>query len=140
MLMSWVPRRASRIVVMDGEQRVLLFQHARPEGGRFWATPGGGVEGDETFEQTARRELVEELGLSDVTLTPLWMRSAEQFFLLQVEALAVDPQLAAAHAAEGILQTRAWTLAELTSTPEVVYPEGLAQELSAWLQTRPGLR
>ena len=50
--------------VVDGQRRVLLFRFS-PYDGRppFWCTPGGKVDDGETYEQAARRELLEEVGL-----------------------------------------------------------------------------
>jgi 8-oxo-dGTP pyrophosphatase MutT (NUDIX family) len=48
-------------LVMDGEGRVLL-QHRRDNG--FWGFPGGATELGETVEETARRETLEETGLT----------------------------------------------------------------------------
>lgn len=65
-----VLRRACGILVFDeSNKRVLLSQ--RGPGARHqhykWEVPGGEVESDETFEEGARREYKEELGV-DVTL------------------------------------------------------------------------
>ena len=41
--------RASARVLLLNEQNQLLMMHAQmPEGHRFWMTPGGGVEADQT--------------------------------------------------------------------------------------------
>ena len=54
------------IACRDGEQdRILLIRHRN---GGHWAFPKGHVEKDETEEQTARREILEETGLQDITL------------------------------------------------------------------------
>lgn len=48
-------------VVITHESRVLLV---RPNyGHRLWTVPGGAVERGETFEEAARREMKEEVGL-----------------------------------------------------------------------------
>jgi len=58
------PRRAGRVLLIDAQQRVLLFHFKdRINDTSFWVTPGGGLDGDETFAQAARRELGEETGL-----------------------------------------------------------------------------
>ena len=44
--------------------RVPLFRHAGSHGRSFWATPGGGLEDGERFEQAACREASEELGVT----------------------------------------------------------------------------
>lgn len=47
---------------------VLLIQRKNPPFQGTWALPGGFIEMDETLEATARRELYEETGVSDVHL------------------------------------------------------------------------
>jgi 8-oxo-dGTP pyrophosphatase MutT (NUDIX family) len=55
---------------------VLLFRFSYKRGalaGRtYWATPGGGLEEGDTFEQAAIRELKEETGLHVDTIGPKW--------------------------------------------------------------------
>ncbi|MEU3980480.1 NUDIX domain-containing protein [Streptomyces sp. NPDC026672] len=58
-------RHAARAVVLDEDDRVLLCRFALPDPVPrvVWATPGGGLEGDETPLAALRRELHEEVGL-----------------------------------------------------------------------------
>src|SRR3954451_18539565 len=67
-------RPSARLLILDPSGRVLLFRFVHKTGalaGRdFWATPGGGVEDGETFEQTAHRELLEETGIRVQTIGP----------------------------------------------------------------------
>lgn len=51
-------RRSARVILVDAEDRVLLFRS-----GELWFTPGGGIEVGETVVQAAVRELQEETGL-----------------------------------------------------------------------------
>ena len=58
-----------------GVSVVLLNKHGnwllqRRSDSGLWGVPGGGMEVGETFEQVAARELLEETGLSGVTLHP----------------------------------------------------------------------
>jgi 8-oxo-dGTP diphosphatase len=88
-------RRAARIVVLDAQGRVLLFRHAGSHGRSFWATPGGGLDDGETFEQAACREASEELGVTSMSLRLLWeatndfvhvahpVRQQERYFLME---------------------------------------------------------
>jgi 8-oxo-dGTP diphosphatase len=56
----------------EGELKVLLIQRGlEPFKGR-WALPGGFVRVEETLDEAARRELVEETGLKDVFLEQLY--------------------------------------------------------------------
>lgn len=143
-------RRASRLIVLDQEGRILLFRHRRKTGETFWAPPGGGLEADEgeTFEQAALREAFEELGLRPPGIAFLWervtdfiyidrpVRQQERFFRVEGDLSGLLSNVEGTHREEGILETKWWTLAELESTQEVIFPEGLATELR--LRTPPG--
>ena len=48
---------------------VLLIQRKHPPFEGHWALPGGFIEMEETLETSARRELAEETGVTDVALT-----------------------------------------------------------------------
>jgi len=68
-------RLTSRIVVMDPQGAVLLFNTAAPDTSRFsrWITPGGGVDPGETHFAAAQRELFEETGQRvDIDPDPVW--------------------------------------------------------------------
>lgn len=59
-------RRVSRIVVVDEDERILLFYTSTPKlvSPRIrWITPGGGVEDHESHHEGALRELYEETGI-----------------------------------------------------------------------------
>ena len=57
------PRPASRILLVDGAGRTLLFRFTPADRPPFWCTPGGAVDPGESYAQAARRELLEEVGL-----------------------------------------------------------------------------
>jgi 8-oxo-dGTP pyrophosphatase MutT (NUDIX family) len=147
--MEPVLRLAARALVIDAARRVLLVEFA--EGAEtWWATPGGGLETGESHEDAIRRELVEEVGLSEVALGPcIWrrehvfpwrgrlLRQRERFFLVQVGAPAIAPALSAAQLLlEGIARQRWWTLAELESSTETFTPRRLPELVRAILQGR----
>jgi TDG/mug DNA glycosylase family protein len=68
---SGLPVRESvRALVRDGRDRVLLLRYG-DEYGDWWITPGGGRELGESDEHTLRRELEEEVGLTDFEPGPL---------------------------------------------------------------------
>src|SRR6185437_6641227 len=94
-------RRAGRVIVLDPEDRVLLFRYDDgPPNGRHWCTPGGGLNEGEDYRAGARRELFEEAG------RPFG-------------------EVADMHVSDGIAAWRWWTLAELDATDEVIWPPGL---------------
>jgi 8-oxo-dGTP pyrophosphatase MutT (NUDIX family) len=137
------PRRAARLLVIDPRgDAVLLFQY-EDDGRRWWATPGGALDGDETFEDAALREAAEELAVDARRLLPLWhrtvefsfrgrhVRQEEQYFLLRLppDDVALGPQVREAHLREGIIAARWWSLDELETSSEQVFPEDLSQRV-----------
>jgi 8-oxo-dGTP diphosphatase len=132
-------RGAARLVVVDSRNRVLLLLYVRPTGQKFWATPGGGLEDGETFEEAAAREALEELGVrnphvyelcdrtTDFVLVDRQVHQTERLFLLRVESLEFDDEVREVHSREGILETRWWSLAELSDSSELIFPKDLAE-------------
>ena len=134
-------RRAGRVIVLDPADRVLLFRYDDgPPNGRHWCTPGGGLNDGEDYAAGAQRELAEETGWFDVpigaevherTLTMAYadeiVRQHERFFLARVDAACRGlGQVADMHLCDGIAAWHWWTLAELDTTGEVIWPPGLA--------------
>jgi ADP-ribose pyrophosphatase YjhB (NUDIX family) len=134
-------RRAGRVIVLDPDDRVLLFRYDDgPPNRRHWCTPGGGLNDGEDYVAGARRELAEETGWTDVlpgdevyqrTLTMEYadaiVRQYERFFLARVAVARRGlGEVAAMHVSDGIAAWHWWTLAELDATDEVIWPAGLA--------------
>ena len=139
-------RHAGRVIVLDPDDRVLLFRYEDPPPfGVHWATPGGGLERGEDFRAGAMRELREETGWDDVPVgeelpaVARWRvifhaggptRQCERYFLARVPvARRPVADVDGMHAFDGIEDFRWWSLAELETTEDVVYPTGLADVL-----------
>jgi ADP-ribose pyrophosphatase YjhB (NUDIX family) len=146
-------RRAGRVIVLDPDARVLLFRYDDElPNGRHWCTPGGGLNDGEDYETGARRELAEETGWTDVplsgevhdrTLTMKYgdelVRQHEKFFLGRVEvAQRRLGEVQAMHSSDGIAAWHWWTLTEMDTTTEVIWPPGLADLIRGLLGQGPG--
>lgn len=140
-------RHASRALVLDPQNRTLLvrFEH---EGSAWWATPGGGLEGGESYEDAVRRELLEEAGIGGVPIGPCiwvrehtfpWMgkvlRQRERIHLVLVAALPEAPSFSDQRLRqEGIAGRRWWTLEEMLRSEETFTPRRLPQLLQELLE------
>ena len=63
--MALTKRWTSRVLLMDGDDRLLLLcgRDPRKPGARWWFTVGGAVEDNEDYPQAAVREMWEETAL-----------------------------------------------------------------------------
>ncbi|WP_380166491.1 NUDIX hydrolase [Jannaschia sp. R86511] len=143
-----VDREAARVLLVDGAGRVLLFEGLDPadrDGGSWWFTPGGGLEGEESAEQAAHRELWEETGLrvprlagpvaerrSEFAFDGLLYRQHELYFAAALEAtdVVVGPVAHTELEVRSVLRWHWWSADELARTQERVYPPWLARWLA----------
>ncbi|MGX8908596.1 NUDIX hydrolase [Streptomyces netropsis] len=145
-------RRAARVILLDARDRVLLmngFEPADPTS-TWWFTPGGGLEGDETWEQAARRELAEETGITEIELGPvLWRRfcsfpfdgrrwdQEEHYFLARTEQSGRWTGGGTELERRSVTGLRWWTCEELLAARETVYPTRLGELLRTLLAEGP---
>jgi len=137
-----VIRPAGRVVLLDPDNRVLLMRYDDgPPNGVHWSTPGGGLDPGEDYAAAAARELAEETGWHDIVLggeIHRWthrmeyddaiVRQVESFFLARTHLPGRDiTGVDAMHAADGIATWKWWTLEELDTTDEAIWPAELAE-------------
>lgn len=70
----------SVVVISDEKGRILLQQRRHPEGA--WGLPGGLMELGESTEEVARREVLEETGLTVGKLNLINVYSGEEQFIV----------------------------------------------------------
>ncbi len=128
-------RRAARLIVIDPEGRVLMFRYDVPGRPPFWVTAGGECEPGESFDDAARRELLEETGIiaepgpEIARLTPEFItvegepvQADERFYLVQVAQARIDTSRHTALEQRLMTQHRWFTPAELADWHEPVFP------------------
>jgi ADP-ribose pyrophosphatase YjhB (NUDIX family) len=143
-------RDAVRIVLLDRDDRILLFLGTTEDGARLWFTPGGGVDPGEDVDEALRRELTEEIGPVGVEVgSEVWfrkhafrflgqlIRQRERYFLGRVDAFELGAEVSEEHRRERIDGYRWWPLDELERCPDLTAPRRLAALLRMILEEGP---
>jgi 8-oxo-dGTP pyrophosphatase MutT (NUDIX family) len=142
-------RTSVRVILIDPDERVLMLGARDPDDGReVWFLPGGGVEGTESLEDAARRELVEELSLDDLPELqgPVWKRNhhftwdgreiiQHEWFLVGHLASAIPTEEVRPEGKEGeySIGARWLSVDESEGWPDTIAPRRLAQLLPSVL-------
>jgi 8-oxo-dGTP pyrophosphatase MutT (NUDIX family) len=137
-------RPASRILLVDGTGRALLFRFEPGDRPPFWCTPGGALDPGESYRQAARRELFEETGIDAdpggevarrqiefITLEGVPVVADERYFLVRVDEAVIDTAGHTALEQRVMTRWRWFTRAEIAAHPERIYPEDLIELLQA---------
>ena len=146
-------RPAVRGVVVTPDADILLVRFEFPTR-TVWALPGGGLESAEDHVSALRRELAEELGLTDVEVGPhvwdrehiiphedgKWDGQRDRFYLTPVpERFEPRPQLSWDQLRrERLHEIRWWSLAEIESAADVWFaPRRLGELVRLLHETGP---
>jgi len=148
-------RTAARVVVIDPDDRVLLFGSrlvdldTPPGPVLYWYTPGGRTEPGESARVTAARELAEEIGLvvdPRALEGPVWLRRVvapllgelydhrETYFVLRDVVHEVDVSGQTELEAFEDQPWRWWSVAEISESQESFVPRQLAAVLPELLE------
>ena len=142
-------REAVRALILTPARELLLLRVRVPEIAEpFWIAPGGGLEPGELAEDGLRRELQEEVGLSDFELGPLvWRRQhtftfkgcricqRESYYI--VHAGRFQPCMSDVVESEFVLEFRWWPVSSLCRTSERLTPLTLARIVEKFLAEGP---
>jgi 8-oxo-dGTP pyrophosphatase MutT (NUDIX family) len=136
-------RESARLLVISPGKRVLLFRFVHTRGALagkdYWATPGGGLEAGETYQQAAIRELKEETGFQALTLDeqvlerqfPLQLPdgetvlASERYFVVNVDGEKISREGWTAQEVAVMTDYWWWSHEELLNSNDVFYPQDL---------------
>jgi 8-oxo-dGTP pyrophosphatase MutT (NUDIX family) len=137
-------RPSARLLVLNATSQVLLFRFEHTTGPlagqTFWATAGGALDTDESYEDAACRELQEEVGLkiahpgrqvarrTAVFCSPSgeMIEADERYFIIEAGEFSVSDANRTALERVVMVSHRWWDQAALLSTTEQVWPEDIS--------------
>ncbi|MEP2737211.1 MAG: NUDIX domain-containing protein [Erythrobacter sp.] len=135
-------RRAARIICINPAGKVLMFRFVVEGRPPFWVTAGGECEAGESFEDAARRELLEETGITADPGSEI-ARIQPEFITVEGEPVQADERYFILHTAndtidtsghteleQRVMQEHRWfTPQELDNWHEAVFPANITELL-----------
>lgn len=132
-------RLAARVLVLDAEDRLLLFHFTPGDRKPYWATAGGELDPGEDFPTAARRELLEETGFVASVYGPFAHRetdfttfsgepvhAVEQYFAVRVAGGAINDHGHTEGERSYMVSHRWWAMDQWLAAGERVYPLDIA--------------
>ncbi|HYR91426.1 MAG TPA: NUDIX domain-containing protein [Terriglobia bacterium] len=143
-----IERNAVRAVLLTPDERVLLLRIRLSGTSPFWIAPGGGIEPGETVHQALRRELREELDLTDFEAGPvLWLRQhtfdwngdrlCQREVYHAVHTRYFEPRMSDQLESAVLDEFRWWNIADLAHATERLTPLSLAAIVNSYLRDGP---
>lgn len=143
-------RRSARIILLDPQDRFLMFRFVVADRPPFWVTTGGECDEGESFEEAARRELLEETGIiadpghqiaratpQFVTVEGETVQADERYFLARVADTRIDTARHTELEQRVMVDHRWFTPQEFADWHEAVYPENLLAIIESATRSNP---
>lgn len=136
-------RPAARVMLLDPDDRALLFRFQTPDFPPFWVMPGGECDPGEDFADAAARELFEETGIvgrpapvgivrfAEYDYLGEPVESVEHFFLWRTHSALIDTSRHTEVERRTITCHRWFSAGELGDLAEQAYPLDIADLIRA---------
>lgn len=144
-------RRTARIVLLDPDDRVLLFRYDTEGFAPFWIMPGGECDPEEDFSEAARRELLEETGIcaepiplrlvkeAEYEYLGVPVKSVEHYFHHRTAITRIDTS-GHTELERRVMQEHRWFVrSELPGWAETIYPLDIADIVERVRNNEKGL-
>jgi len=144
-------RRTARILLLGPGDRLLLFRYTAEAYPPFWIMAGGECNPGEGYPDAARRELLEETGISaqphslgvwrqaDYEYDGEPVRAIEHFFVHRTATATIDTSRHTELERRVMQEHRWFARHELSGWTETIYPQDIADLIALALDRHRGI-